>query len=554
MRHLVSRHINYSFNVRLVIVFVSFTLCSALALNYYFYDKVRDELQNDLVAHGQSMTRLLANSCTLGVFTNNKQDLQGPAGIICQENNCRKVIIFDGEGTPLLSLAKKRTTNETKLSSAPIYDQVSQPSTKNISFYPQRHEILFGQAIFAGQTYDDEDLFWDTAQSPPTAKQNVNQPPIGYVAILLSTNEMTTKIRNILLNNLIISLLIIVVSSAGIFFFVVRLTKPLEKLAHEIIKHKTDKSSNCPAELTGNFSEMIDIIQDSYRTIQELKNNLENKVLERTQDLDLQRHNLEVANSDLANTLAQLQRAQQQIVQTEKMASLGLMVSGLSHEIKNSVNFISASLPLLTENLQEEFNGEAIAPASAAKRRKNTATLLANINEGVKRTVAVIEDLGRFSHQGTDDFKVTDILPGLKSSVAIIKREYKSHLDFQEDYSCSHCIIWGNHNQTNQVFMNLLLNAVQSIEQTGTIMVSARHEQGKALIEIKDSGPGIDPRIKDKLFDPFFTTKDVGMGSGLGLSISYSIIKKHGGEIIVDNNPGGGAVFTIILPLKENSL
>ena len=547
MRQLL-KHIRLSFTAKLVGLIVLFTVAFALALNSYFHSMIKQELYVDLVEHGGRLVRLLAGSSRLGVFTGDVEVLQEPAQMIYLENVCEKVFIYNSKGGVLVGLGDDTDAEVAFLSSRAIYAEVSSSLGATSKPFPEQGKIICGYPVLPDRIYEVDDLFLGNADSGSALHGDAALQPIGYVAVVLNTENLTGKVGDLLLHTLSVTLVLVLVCSVGIFLLVRRLTKPLRGLVREIIRHKPDALENGRRTMDADFSKMIGIIQDSYRALSDLKINLEIKVRQRTNDLYDQKQSLEIANGKLEQAFRKLKKAQEHIIHTEKMASLGLVVGGISHEIKNSVNFISSSLPLLKKNLEVEFDGGDSAAGSRAKRRANIAKLLGFVAEGVSRTLGVIEDLANFSYDSTDEFEKTDMLPGLRSSVALVRHEYKNRIEFLEFFDCDHLMVLGNHAQINQVFMNLLLNAVKAIADTGTVRVRVQHFNDKVMISIKDSGTGVDPENMDKLFDPFFTTRKVGEGIGLGLSLSYTIIKKHGGQITVESSPGEGALFTIILP------
>jgi len=237
------------------------------------------------------------------------------------------------------------------------------------------------------------------------------------------------------------------------------------------------------------------------------------------------------------------------------MASLGLMVSGLSHEINNSINFISSSLPILKKKLHVAFSPAIEDSQVYEKTSADIERILKNMYEGVDRTMAIINDLSIFSHDKGLEFEMFDILPGLEASIAIAERQYKNNIDFIIDIDQNLPMISGHAGQINQVFMNLLVNAAQAIHTAdGKIKVAAKQQGGNVIVVISDNGCGMTPGQVKKIYDPFYTTKDVGQGTGLGLSICYSIIEKHGGKIQVDSIKDKGATFTIIFPKSDTNV
>lgn len=277
---------------------------------------------------------------------------------------------------------------------------------------------------------------------------------------------------------------------------------------------------------------------------------LEQKVGERT-------HELEKAYSDLKST-------QSQMLQGEKMASIGQLAAGVAHEINNPIGFISSNLTTLKKYIDRlaEYVGALsqttpvkIEPQIKELRKtlkidyilEDGKDLIEESLDGTDRISNIVKGLKSFSR--VDDAKQApaDINQCLESTINIIWNELKYKATIEKEYAelpLTHCYP----QQLNQVFMNILMNAAQAIEGKGVIGVKTWQQGENIFVAISDSGAGIKPENLPKLFEPFFTTKTVGKGTGLGLSISYDIIKKHNGKLTVQSEVGRGTTFTICIP------
>ena len=177
--------------------------------------------------------------------------------------------------------------------------------------------------------------------------------------------------------------------------------------------------------------------------------------------------------------------------------------------------------------------------------------LLDESQEGAGRVKQIVQDLKEFSHVDESEWQKTDLHKGLDSTLNIARNEIKYKAEIVKNYGeipLVECIA----SQINQVFMNLLVNAAHAVEDNGVITLSSGCENGQVWIEVKDNGKGIAPDVLSRIFDPFYTTKPVGVGTGLGLSLSYNIINKHGGHIDVESTPKQGACFRVWLPVKQH--
>ena len=204
-------------------------------------------------------------------------------------------------------------------------------------------------------------------------------------------------------------------------------------------------------------------------------------------------------------------------------------------------------MPGPDEEEKKKYSGNKNALSDILPDIKNLITDTIHGSQMVKN---LVDNLRRFSHLDQAQWKTIDIHEGLESSLMILHPELKHRIRIVKKYNAKRMIAC-NPGQINQVFLNLLSNAAQSIEGEGTITIETGEEKENLIVRITDSGSGIPQAVLSKIFDPFFTTKDVGKGTGLGLSISYSIIKDHGGKIEVKTTADKGSTFTVILPYNE---
>jgi signal transduction histidine kinase len=274
---------------------------------------------------------------------------------------------------------------------------------------------------------------------------------------------------------------------------------------------------------------------------------------------------LEVLNRRLAGT-------QSQLLQSEKMASVGQLAAGVAHEINNPIGYVRSNLTSLTGYVQEILSVlqayEALektpldelpqwASVLALKQtieldyvREDIVNLLAESVEGVTRVEKIVKDLKDFSHVDQAEWIEAEIHDCIDSTLNVVWHELKYKGDLVKEYGDLppiQCLPF----QLKQVFMNLLVNAGHAIERRGIITIRTGCEREHVWISIADTGNGIDPSHVNRIFEPFFTTKSVGMGTGLGLSVSYSIIQKHAGTIEVASELGKGTTFTIRLPITQ---
>ena len=278
------------------------------------------------------------------------------------------------------------------------------------------------------------------------------------------------------------------------------------------------------------------------------------------------------SNHALEQAHLELKAAQSRILQNEKMASIGQLAAGVAHEINNPNGFILSNLNAMckyVDRIREfiAFQEDALATANEAvstqiqqKKRslkidftlEDMGNLIQESHEGAERIKNIVKDLKDFSHLDQAELVQADINACIESTLNIVSNELMLKTELKKEFG-ELPLVACNPGQINQVLSNLLLNAAQAIEQGGEITVKTWAKQDLVYIAISDTGPGIPPEIRSRLFEPFFTTREVGKGAGLGLSIAYDIVKKHGGEITVTSEVGKGSCFTIRLPLEGNA-
>lgn len=407
----------------------------------------------------------------------------------------------------------------------------------------------------------------------------------GRVELGLDINRLTEVIKEAERRSATVAALemgLVALFSFILGTFLTRQLKVLQKAAKSIsegnysieipVKGKDEISDVADAfnAMTVNLQEANLKRNDFEAQLKELNRNLERRVEERTQELLDKNKALENANREI-------KLAQAKLLQSEKMASVGILAAGVAHEINNPLGYVISNLSTLANyaesyrqlmNQYQELGSSGCADEIQAKKaqiqkledeldlqfiNEDLPELLSDTQEGLERVKEIVISLKSFSHVDKHEkFELTDLNESIETTLKVVNNELKYHceLDIQlQPLPLIECIP----SQIQQVLLNILLNAGQAIEGRGVITVSSVAKEDCVEINICDTGCGVSEEQISQLFEPFYTTKPVGKGSGLGLAISYGIIvDDHKGEIRVRNQEEQGCCFTIVLPVKQN--
>jgi len=363
-----------------------------------------------------------------------------------------------------------------------------------------------------------------------------------------------------------------------------RMRRPIDRMIHDIrivstgnLAHRMSHDSDDElGELARAFDEMTEQLRRTRDQLREYSRTLEQRVNERTGELAQRNEELNLLYEEAEHSYMQLKAAQSQLVQHERMATLGQLVAGIAHEINNPVNFLINSVRPLrqvtgkienvlrlyesAEGLSAEEMSERLRKIRLYKKQMSFDTVLGDMDsalelicQGAERTGQIVENLRVFSRTEQTTFKSVDLRRGLDITISLLAHHLKNRITVHKDYN-EIPLVECNPGQINQVFMNLLSNAAQAIHGEGDIWIEV-HKTGKYVrVRIRDSGVGIPEDHLYRIFEPFFTTKGEAQGTGLGLSITHNIIQEHGGTIEVRSEVNKGTEFTVSLPVVQHSL
>ncbi|KOP25763.1 histidine kinase [Hapalosiphon sp. MRB220] len=331
-----------------------------------------------------------------------------------------------------------------------------------------------------------------------------------------------------------------------------------------------------------SLNSLIRRVAEYTQELEQARTTLEKRVEERTHQLLQKNQELNLAYDQLSYAIQELQQTQAQLIQTEKMSSLGNMVAGVAHEINNPINFIYGNISHAKEYIEELlelvnlYRNEYPQPTSTIQNRveqieldyisQDLPKILTSMKVGSQRIREIVLSLRNFSRLDESDKKAVNIHEGIDSTLLILNHRLKEKIQVVKEYEILPSIECYPA-QLNQVFLNLISNAIDALEEeffnklssvdnkvNPQILIHTNKVAGNRIdVRITDNGCGIEPKNQDKIFDPFFTTKEVGQGTGLGLWICYQIIQKHQGKIEVNSLLGEGTTVTVTLPLVQKA-
>ena len=321
------------------------------------------------------------------------------------------------------------------------------------------------------------------------------------------------------------------------------------KEGYIIVRYKVSKDKKGDTVKIYGVNQDITNQKKIEKELKDHRDNLEILVKEKTRELDILIEELKAANDELQEknsiinnqneellaTLSSLKETQARLIQSEKMASLGTLTAGVAHEINNPLNYIMGSYVVLKNYFKKE----------PCNNQEYVDDLLEKLKSGLDKSTNIVSGLNQFSRDNKSLDEDCDINSIIENCLIMLNHQIKNRIDIKRFYSNKDVIIKGNAGQLHQAFTNILTNAVQAIEDKGTITLKSETQNGNIIIDISDTGMGIPHEYIAKITDPFFTTKNPGEGTGLGLSITYSIIKDHKGKMEFNSELNKGTTVKI---------
>ncbi|MEN8139683.1 MAG: ATP-binding protein [Thermodesulfobacteriota bacterium] len=551
--------LGHSLEIRIIVSIVSIMLILATTLHLVFYSIQKNTHHQHTHEQGFTIARMLAEGVKTGVFSEDREQLTSLARQLLGQENIVEVTILTTAGKVLV--AEGSRPEEQDGGDNNWQGMQTLVLEKNKLFFEQGNYYIFWSPVLSQTQYQDIDdlLFTEGGKtiSPPQL--------MGHVAVVLDKSVYQASLHYILLRTLLGVVLLSVVAAIGATLLTRRIIAPLRQL---LAKVKTShKSGEDVAILTGTLESLVTELDEAFNTIDGLRAGLEDTVAERTGELTATNQELSQQKKDLEQTLTDLRRTQTQLIQAEKMAALGQLVSGVSHEINNAINFISSGLPLLEHALAENAQTCARLQASGQSGPEpqsdggenglsinfnDIKTIIGGISEGAQRITEVVSALQIFARaQQNQSPSPMQVENGLENVLKVMGRSRLKNIEIRREFEQTPPLLC-QIGAINQVFWHLVDNGLRAMDssQGGELTLATHAKDDRVHITVHDTGPGIPADIQAKIFEPFFTTREVGQGRGLGLSQSYAIIKEHQGDIMVASSQEEGTTFNVSLPLE----
>lgn len=543
-----------SFIARITIAMMAAMILLAAFFTWYMIRFQRNGYKENMSRHGRTVVSMLAQNVQLAVFAEDEDGCIMPVESLFSENEVLEVHIFTLNGDLLY---QKQRTKEG-------YPLILKRPEQLLVVFQELHGRDFLQ-----EESEDFFLFWAPVRlteigmsTDPFLVDEGGDPLaselIGYVGVALSKTEFNRSLGRMYVAIGFAFFFFLSAGLVSLFLVVRKMSEPLNSLLLRVRERAGEGGGRDDLSLlTATYGGMLNDLENAFREINAMKEGLEEKVSLRTMELFDANRELHEGKIQLETALDELRLAQDQLLQQEKMAAIGQLVAGIAHEMNNGVNFISGAVPSLKRCLAElqrqpDQTGRP-ADSGADDPYDLVNGLTANIEEGAQRLTRIINDLKLFSRKENETLIELDIHPVLDSSLALADGGNHGRVEIIRRYgeiSPLRCLP----GRLSQVFVNIGTNALQSMEGRGTLTVTTRQDDTNVYISFRDTGSGIDAAVLPRIFEPFYTTKEIGKGTGLGLGISYAIVRQHGGDIRVETEKGSGTVFEVILPRKPEDV
>jgi two-component system NtrC family sensor kinase len=539
--------LRYSFGLSLRLKFVLpisvMLIISMLIISGYLINRQSDSFRRELESNGETMIQMLAINSESGVLFESTYELGDLLDVLSSFAQVEYCLISNLEGTVLANAGLSPLDADQV---APLRDLTRSDHQLHSDYFDSRTsgEVLILAAPITTQkeVLDRETLGITGGVDKSTGARSVSET-IGWIELGMSVASVHRATSDAKLAAILLATLVVITTIVMIIFIVSAITKPITELVEATDQiSRGDFSTRVEIEqrdeighLANTFNRMTESLKQSRDEIEQYNRTLEEKIIERTE---------------------QLEEAQAQLIQSEKLSAIGQLAAGVAHELNNPLGGILGYAQFTLEKLRKN-NPEDDPP----KEIQSYLRYVGDIEIQARRCKTIVQNLLRFSRTSRAvEFEEVDVNRTLEETITFVEHQFRiNHMDLVADLTPDLPLVRGNAGQLQQVLTNLIINAMHASEKGSTVTVHSRYSPalgefgGTVELSIADTGHGIPKEDLKKIFEPFFTTKEVGKGTGLGLSVSYGIVKDHGGEISVKSELGEGTTFTIVLPVQKKA-
>ncbi|MBI5267738.1 MAG: HAMP domain-containing protein [candidate division Zixibacteria bacterium] len=538
-----SRLVNANLRTQFIVPISALLIISMLVISGYLIRRQTDEYVLELETRGSTIASMLAINAESGVLFGSTRQLNALLAELNRFKDVRFGIIKNNDS--LLS----STGNVSVTDSSPVTrvddecNLTSCDATQRFMLDSAGDEILLVSVpIYTRKEMVDREhlgMTGDVAATAATTPDSIEQ--IGSVQIGLSTDDLAAMTHEAQMAVIFLTVFVLLFAVLVIAIVVSAITRPItelvavtDQISRGDLSQQVDiKRQDEIGHLATTFNSMIVSLRESRDEIEGYNRTLQEKIVERTQ---------------------QLEEAQTALIQSEKMSAIGQLAAGVAHELNNPLGGILGYAQFTLEKLQKNAPGK-----TTQKDYESYIRYVTDIEVQARRCKQIVQNLLRFSRSTrTLEFAPPDLNKVLEETVTFLEHQlHMNQIELSLELEPALPLIQGNAGLLQQVFTNLIINAMHASSGGSTITISSRFSPavgefgGAVELLVVDQGHGIAQENIKKIFEPFFTTKEIGKGTGLGLSVSYGIIKEHGGEITVNSTVGKGTTFIVVLPVQK---
>ncbi len=515
---------------------------SMLTISSYLIKRQSDSIMREVEIRGETIIKMLAINAESGVLFESTYELDDMLKILSQFETVEYAVIKNNEGTVLSRTGRSVSIVDRQTVRHDISGTGSDEHAHELVRDSAGNEIIVLSAPITTQkkTINREHLGITGGLDNSVALSNETEV-IGSIEMGFSLSNVRRLAAGAQAAAIFLTVIILIITMVVVMMVVNAAIRPVtalvavtDQISHgDLSKRVEIEQFDEIGHLAVTFNKMIDSLKQSRDEIEQYNRNLEQKIIERTQ---------------------QLEDAQAQLIQSEKMSAIGQLAAGVAHELNNPLGGILGYAQFTLEKLQKN-----VPEKTSTKEVDSYIRYVTDIETQARRCKTIVQNLLRFSRSSKAvDFATIDINKIVEETITFVQHQFHmKQIELQSHLEPTLPEISGNAGQLQQVFTNLLINAMHACESGAVVRIHTRFspalgEFGGAIeLQFVDNGCGIPSENLKKIFEPFFTTKEVGKGTGLGLSVSYGIIKEHGGEITVQSTVGRGTTFTIVLPVQK---